>query len=141
DSPFWRALEGDTENLLGQAQLLGIPRSHETKQGMNRGEPNVSGSHTVLPFLLEVGEKRQDPGWLQILQIEFLCGPLAARREKPKKQYDAVAVTMDGVRASSANARQVIGEVVTHDGAQQSGMLLLHACPPFRLGAGTTSSP
>src|SRR3984893_1121047 len=105
------------------------------------GEPDVSGRHTVLPFLLEVGQNRQDPGWLQILQIEFRYGPLVARREKSEKQHEAVAVTMDGVGTGSANTRQVISEVIAHDGAQQIGKLLLHSCPPFRPGTGTTSSP
>jgi len=65
---------------------------------MNSGEPDVSGRHTILPFLLEVGEKRQNPDWLEILQIEFRYGPLVACREESEKQYEAIAVTMDGVR-------------------------------------------
>ena len=64
---------------------------------------------------------------LQIRQIEFRYRPLVARREKAKKQNDAVAVTMDGVRTGSAKPGQVIGEVVAHDGAEQIGKLLLHS--------------
>src|SRR6266542_3487711 len=110
--------------------MFGIPRSHETKEGMNSGEPDVSRRHSVLTFLLEVGEKRQDPGWLQSLQVEFRYGPLVARGEKAQKQHKAVTVTVDCVRAGSANTRQVIGEVVLHNGAQQIGKFLLHRCPP-----------
>jgi hypothetical protein len=101
----WRALEGDVENLLGQTQMFRVPRSHETKQGMNGGEPDIAGRYAALAFLLQVGEKRQDSGWVQIFQVKFRHWLLVARREKPEKQYKAVAVTMDGVRAGSADSR------------------------------------
>ena len=85
--------------------MLWVPRSHETKQGMNGGEPDVSCCCSVFTFLLQVREKRKDSRWVQILQVEFRHGSLAARREKTQKQHKAVAVTVDGVRAYPAKAR------------------------------------
>src|ERR1700730_3987375 len=108
---------------------------------MNGREPDVSCRHSVLTFFLEVRKKRQDSGWVQILQVKFRHGPLAAHGEKAQKQYNRVTVAVDGVWACSANTWQVFVEDIAHYGAEQVGKFPLHRCPPFRLGTGTTSSP
>src|SRR5580692_6117088 len=99
--------------------MFWVPRSHETKQCMNGREPDVSCRHSIVTLFLEVREKRQDSGWIQILQVEFRHGPLAVHGEKAQKQHNGVAVAVDGVRARSANTWQVIGEVIADYGAQQ----------------------
>src|SRR5208283_3650006 len=104
-------------------------------------EPDVSCRCSVLAVPFEIGEKRKDFRWVQIRQVQYRHWAFPARGEKPQKQHKAVAVAVDGVRACSANTRQVVGEVIAHYGAKQVGELPLHRCPPFRVGLGTTSSP
>ena len=131
-----RTFEGDAENPLGQVQAFWIPRSHETKQGVNGGEPDVSCRRSVLAFPLEIGEKRKDSRWIQIRQVEFRHRALLAHGEKPQKQHKAVAVTVNGVRARSAKTRQVVGEVIAHYGCQAGWGVASSSLPPFQAWCG-----
>src|SRR5580704_11609918 len=121
--------------------MFGIPQSHEAKQSMNGREADVSCRRSVLAIPFEIREKRQDFWWGQIRQVDFRHGALPERGDKTQKQHKTVAVTLDGVRAHSAKAGQVVGEVIAHYSAEQVGELSLHRCPPFRLRMGTTNSP
>jgi len=42
DGSLLCALERDADDSLSQVQMFGIPRSHETKERVNGGEPDVS---------------------------------------------------------------------------------------------------
>ena len=111
-------LKGMPRTRWAKLQMLRITRSHETKEGMNGGEPDVSCGHSVLALLFKVGEKREDSGWIQIRQVESRNRLFACAGEKPQQQNHAVAVTVDGVRTGSAKAGKVVGEVVADYGAE-----------------------
>jgi hypothetical protein len=111
--------------------MLGISRSHEVKERVKGREPDITGGDPILSIVFQIGQKRQNSGGIQINQVEHRNGLLSLLGNKAEQQNDAVAITMDGVGTRSSEAGQVIGKVVTNNGAEQIGRLFLHRRPPF----------
>jgi hypothetical protein len=111
--------EWDAEDPLRQFQVLGVPGGDEVKERMYRGKPDVARRHAVLPFLFQVGEKGQDAWGIDIDEIELSDSLFAFGGKKAEQQDDAVPVAVDGVRARSAQPRQMISEVISNDCAEE----------------------
>src|SRR5437867_3963277 len=111
--------------------MLGVSRSHEVKECVNGREPDITRGDPVLSALFQIGQKREDSWRVQIGQVEYRDGFLSLLGKMAEQQNDAVAITMDGVGTRSSEAGQVIGKVVTNNGAEQIGRLFLHGRAPF----------
>src|SRR3989442_15058016 len=121
--------------------MLGISRSHEVKERVNGREPDMTRGDPVLSALLQIRQKREDSGRIQIGQVEYRNGFLSLLGKIAEQQDDAVAITVDSVGTHSSKAGQVIGEVVTDNGAEQIRRWCLHQRLPFAVWNGATRSP
>jgi hypothetical protein len=63
-------LERDRQNGMNLLGFLRIATANMGEEGMYRGKANVAGLHAVVPFLLEMVEKRNDSLRCDILKIE-----------------------------------------------------------------------
>ena len=71
---------------------------------MNGGEPDITGGGPILSIVFQIGQKRQNPGGIQINQVEYRNGLFSLLLNKAEQQNDAVAITMDGVGTCSSEA-------------------------------------
>ena len=86
---------------------------------MDCGQPHVACRHTVFPSILQMREEREDMRYIQVGEIQRRDRRLALLRDITQQQGDAVAITMNGMRARSAQPGQMIGEVVADNRAEQ----------------------
>src|SRR5437867_10663158 len=66
--------------------MLGISRSHEVKERVNGREPDITRGDPVFSALLQIGQKRQNSGGIQINQVEHRNGLLSLLRNKAEQQ-------------------------------------------------------
>jgi hypothetical protein len=60
DGAFVGAFARDREHALDEGGVLGVAKRAVLKEGVDRGEPDVSGARRVAAFVLEVLKKRAD---------------------------------------------------------------------------------
>ena len=76
DGAFLGAFARDRKHALDQGGVLGVAQRAVAKEGVDRGEPDVSGAGGIAAFLLEVLQKRADRCRVEV-------GDLQARWRRP----------------------------------------------------------
>ena len=85
---------------------------------MNGREAHVSRGHTVLALFLKVSQERENPGRVQIRQIEACNRLIPLPGKKPQQQNNAVAVAVYRVRTGSPKPGKEIREIVADYSAE-----------------------
>src|SRR2546425_2689677 len=140
DDPLLCPFERNSEHSLGFHQLLWMVGANITKESVDGGEANVACRDAVAPFFLQEDQEGDDALRIEIVQVEIADFDLVLRRHETKKKEQAVAVTMDRVRAHPAEPREMSGKIILQTASQKIRGRRFHlhrAHPP----TGTTTPP
>jgi hypothetical protein len=99
--------EWDSQDSLGQDQVLRRMGPDVSKEAMDSAEAYVSSTGLILPLSLQMLQKGEDSFGRQLLQRQFTRVALLAR-DKLQKQLETVAVAVQGVGTHRPLTRQII---------------------------------
>ena len=97
DGPALMTFSGHGEYSLAEQRVGGFLERHILKEGVNRGQADVSGASAILPASFKIVEKMSDERHVQIIEREvrwrftqpFFC--------KLKQQAERIAISRYGV--------------------------------------------
>src|SRR5271157_1623882 len=106
------AFEGNCQDPLTVAEVLGIAGCEVAEEGMNRRQANISSRGPTAALFLEVAQEIDHLLGSGVLEVEIRDRLVAARCHEAKEQLQTVAVALDRVWTQPSESRQVIGEEI-----------------------------
>jgi hypothetical protein len=108
DGPTFMTLTGHREYSLAEQRMGGFFKGHILKEGVNRGQADVSGARAILPASFKIVEKISNERYTQIIDREvrwrfaepFFC--------KLKQQAEGIAIARYGMGTCSALPKQTL---------------------------------
>jgi len=110
DRPARVPLAGDSQNALRLRHVFGFLQGHVAEEGMNRCQPSVAAACAIAPCVLQVIEKGDQEGHIDLSQSELRGLFLQTLLGKLQEQAERVAVTGDRMRTDTSLPNQSIRE-------------------------------
>jgi hypothetical protein len=108
DGPTFVTFGGHREYSLAEQRMGGLLESHILKEGVNRGQADVSSASAILPASFKIVEEISNKQYVQIIDREvrwrfaqpFFC--------KPQQQAEGIAISRYGMRTCSPLPKQAV---------------------------------
>jgi hypothetical protein len=110
NEPSVEALRRNGEHTLDHGGMLGMPKRRAAEQRADRGEPSVTGAHTVFPLVLEVIEEGADERGIKVVDVQLRRLRAAPLGRKDQHQSQGVPIGSERMRAGLTLTYQAVRE-------------------------------
>jgi hypothetical protein len=108
DGPTFVTLGGHREYSLAEQRMGGLLERHVLKEGVNRGQADVSSASTILPAGFKIVEEISNERYVQIIDGEVRWRFAQSFFCKLKQQAEGIAISRYGMGTCSPLPKQAI---------------------------------
>jgi len=138
-------LERDRADLAAPGNMFRTVLPHETRQGVNRGQPLVAGGSGTLPCLFQLSQEEANQIRRYINHLQPVYSPVRFVGGERNQQRKGIAIAALCVTRQITLGHKVFEQKTPYPGSQEG--LVIHADPPVHsaqsagwLGAATPVS-